>query len=257
MIFLTKSAALRAAPRSTLAPCHPIFLCLALSRRSPWRAAKVSALARHLLVVVRTVGDQRQVVLCSDRPCTERAPITSEGQWRRGQCPCCCDIIPSRSSRTVTALTDSSSASSQIRLSRQGRGEPFFDHLARPLPRVMAIQRRLVQIANERLQINAAADGLHRLGALSAIDLPEVRGRQMYATIDISVLSAVPGPTLAKLTPRPQDLLQLAAALDVSAAFHARSRMPSTSEPAIPTEAQTSKSARSSTGCGKKRLPCR
>ncbi len=199
---------------------------------------ELAAIARHLLVVVQTIGDRRQVVALLKSPLYENASITSEGQWRRGPVPLLLRYHP------FTIVQDGNNPDRLVLgvvadpdcLDRE-EGEAFFDHLARPLPRVLAVQRRLVQIANEQKQINAAADRLHELGALSAIDLPEVRGRQIYATVDIDVLSAIPGPKLAKLTPRPQDVLQLAAALDISATLHPWPRQPVESEPAIETTA--------------------
>jgi hypothetical protein len=189
--------------------------------------SEVSVLARHLLVLVQTVGDQRQVVALLKSSLYENAVIDSEGQWRRGPVPLLLRYHP------FTIIQDGSNPDRLVLgvvadpdCLDKDEGEDFFDHLARPLPRVMAIQRRLNQIANEKKHINAAADRLQELGALSAIDLPDARGRQIYETVNIKALEAIAGPTLASLSTRPHDIIQLAAALDMSATLHVRLQRP-------------------------------
>ncbi len=186
---------------------------------------EVNALARHLLIVIQTVADRRQVVALLRSSIYTTPALSPEGTWNRGPVPLLLRYHP------FSIIQDASSPGRFVLgvianpdcLDKQ-EGELFFDHLARPLPRVIAIQRRLGQIANEQKQINAAAEKLYELGALSAIDVRDPLGRKVYSTVDLSVLATLAGSEIAKLSSRPQDILQLAAALDLSATVHLRSQ---------------------------------
>ncbi len=113
-----------------------------------------------------------------------------------------------------------------------GKDQPnaFFDELARPLPLVRAVLRRLQRIQYERAQLGAAAAALQRAGLLSQLPLAGSRGRRLFYSLDPVKFRAMSGSGLAELGPRPQHALMLAAALE-----HSRSRHlvePSSQRPA-------------------------
>lgn len=96
----------------------------------------------------------------------------------------------------------------------------FFDELARPLPPVRAVLRRLQRIQYERAQLVAAATALQKAGLLSQLPLADSRGRRLFHALDPAKFRAMSGPELAELGARPQHAMMLAAALEHSRARH-------------------------------------
>ena len=188
--------------------------------------SEIAALSRHLLIAVQTMGGRTQVVAVIKSSLYDSSLVTSEGAWREGPVPLALRYHP------FSVVQDGQSPGRLVLgvvadpdcLSNED-GEPFFDHLARPLPRVTAIQRRLIQIANEKKQVNLAAEKLHDFGALTPIDLPD-RGRTLYYTVNIESLANLKASVFRKDTARPQDILHLAAALDASASIHFNKEQP-------------------------------
>jgi SapC len=101
----------------------------------------------------------------------------------------------------------------------QEQANAFFDELARPLPLVRAVLRRLQRIQYERAQLVAAAAALQKAGLLSPLPLADARGRRLFHSIDATKFRALSGSALAELGAQPQHAWMLAAALE-----HSRSR---------------------------------
>lgn len=96
----------------------------------------------------------------------------------------------------------------------------FFDELARPMPQVRAVLRRLQQIQYEKAQLIAAASALHKARLLAQLPLADARGRTLFYSLDSAKFRAMSGPDLAGLGARPQHAMMLAAALEHSRARH-------------------------------------
>lgn len=182
---------------------------------------ELAHLASHLLLAVQTVGSDLQVVALIDERLYQSPPLTSDGQWKRGPIPITLRYHP------FSALRDARRPHEALlgvvadhRYLDPVVGEAFFDDLARPLPRVLAVQRRLMQIVIEKKQLATAAKCLRTMDVLVPLDDGVMQGRRGFSTVDIEALSSIPASRIAAASTRPHDIVQLAAALDLSAGLH-------------------------------------
>jgi hypothetical protein len=96
----------------------------------------------------------------------------------------------------------------------------FFDELARPMPIVKAVLRRLQRIQFERAQLVSAASALQQAGLLTQLSLADSRDRRLFYSLDSAKFRELDGPGLAELGTRPQDAFMLAAVLEHSRYRH-------------------------------------
>jgi hypothetical protein len=187
----------------------------------PVARSEVRALAAVGPLAIQRIGELSQVVLLIDRAWCRKGVFSPDMHWLGGLPPLAVRYHP------FQILEDGSGnrqailgvAADPTCVSR-GEGEPFFDHVAQPLPRVRAVYRRLRQIDREMRQINQAAASLVALGVTRPLPIVDSRGRALFETVNLQAFERLAGASIVEGSQRPQDIVLLAAALDHSGRRH-------------------------------------
>ncbi len=188
----------------------------------PIARSEVRSLAQQAPLAIYRVDDTIQAVVLIDAAWTRSSLFDENLAWRQGSPPLAVRYHPFQiiedgrgSGDTILGV-----AADPACILKDGSGEPFYDHLAVPLPKVQAIYRRLRQIDRDTRRMTEAARSLVRLGVTLPLPIVDAAGRPSFETINMSAFEKLIPSAIVTITDRPQDVIMLAHALDHSGRLH-------------------------------------
>ena len=180
----------------------------------PIARSEVRSLAQQAPILV-VISGKYVVPAVPLNPQHTRHPLLDEAfRWRRGTAPTALRYHPFRT------IADSNTGAPMLAVAedretvRADATNGFFDELARPLPVVRAVLRRLQQLHLEKAQIQAAAVALAEADLLVAVpNLVDSMGRAPFHTLNDAAFARLPAARLSTLGRSPRHAFMLAAAM--------------------------------------------